>query len=77
MSYAEQRPPPSVRAGREQKAIFAFTGQGAQYKKMGIELLHWSAFRESLERFDASLKQLGCDWSVLGTSSPLSHTKLC
>jgi acyl transferase domain-containing protein len=66
LSQLEQLASPRIRAGRDQGAVFVFTGQGAQYQNMGVELLHWKVFRESLESFDDSLTRLGCTWSVFG-----------
>ena len=43
---------------------YIFTGQGAQYAKMGHKLLLHSIFRQSLEQADRYLATLGCDWSV-------------
>jgi acyl transferase domain-containing protein len=44
---------------------FVFTGQGAQYAKMGQQLLVYPVFRQSLEAAGAYFKSLGSDWSLL------------
>ncbi|KAJ4420806.1 Type I Iterative PKS [Gnomoniopsis sp. IMI 355080] len=44
---------------------FVFTGQGAQYARMGTGLLGYTVFKESLVECDAYLKKLGSKWSVL------------
>lgn len=44
---------------------FVFTGQGAQHAGMGLELLHYPVFRESIAKSDDILASLGCGWSVL------------
>ncbi|KAL8725438.1 MAG: hypothetical protein Q9181_006420 [Wetmoreana brouardii] len=44
---------------------FVFTGQGAEWTGMGMELLRYKAFKESLEFSQASLTDLGCTWSLL------------
>ena len=44
---------------------YLFTGQGAQYNGMGMELLAWPVFRDAIELFDRELMNLGCCWSVL------------
>lgn len=55
---------------------FIFTGQGAQYPGMGIELAqHYRVFRDALDRADAELKRLGGpEWpslyDVLDESNP-------
>lgn len=44
---------------------FIFTGQGAQWARMGVELMAYDAFRCSIEDSDRYLQQeLGCRWSV-------------
>jgi acyl transferase domain-containing protein len=43
-----------------------FTGQGAQWPRMGVELLDWPIFAASLERSQKCLKTLNCDWSLVG-----------
>lgn len=45
---------------------FVFTGQGAQWYGMGQELLVYSAFKGSLLRSQANLRDLKCEWSLLG-----------
>lgn len=44
---------------------FVFTGQGAQYAKMGQQLLVYPVFRQSLEAAGTYFKSLGSDWSLL------------
>lgn len=46
-----------------------FTGQGAQWPRMGHELLSWPVFRASLERSQDILTNLGCTWSLFGMST--------
>ena len=46
---------------------FIFTGQGAQYSGMGIDLLPYPIFENTLRSFDVALRDLGCEWSVFGT----------
>lgn len=42
---------------------FIFTGQGAQWASMGIELLQaYSVFRDSVARSAAFLSSMGCGW---------------
>lgn len=66
-----------VRAATEDISIsFVFTGQGAQYSGMGLELLQYSAFAESLHKSDAIFKTLGSDWSITGKPSAIAETKL-
>ena len=59
----------AVRTVNEDPSIaFIFTGQGAQYVGMGLELLRYSVFEESLQRSDEILASLGCSWSVFSES---------
>ncbi|ROW08771.1 hypothetical protein VPNG_06429 [Cytospora leucostoma] len=46
------------------ETVFVFTGQGAQYRNMGRSLFSYAVFRDTIERFDEELLQLGCTWSV-------------
>lgn len=45
---------------------FVFTGQGAQYAGMGLELLRYTVFAQSLRMSDEIFRSLGCDWSLFG-----------
>ncbi|KAF8241412.1 hypothetical protein K440DRAFT_656775 [Wilcoxina mikolae CBS 423.85] len=48
------------------KLGFVFTGQGAQWSRMGVELNVFGVFRNSLVDSDAYLKSIGCSWSLIG-----------
>lgn len=58
---------------------FVFTGQGAQWWRMGRELLRYSVFRSSLLKSDDIVKELGAEWSLMAefgkdeTSSQLNE----
>ena len=67
----EARPPQAVRTTTRQKVAFIFTGQGAQYAQMGLQLLQYKVFRHSLENADTFFRTLGCDWSLMGMSTML------
>lgn len=45
-----------------------FTGQGAQWPRMGYELLAWPVFRASLDRSQEYLQEMGCEWRIIGKS---------
>uniref|UniRef100_A0A8H7KF07 Ketosynthase family 3 (KS3) domain-containing protein n=1 Tax=Bionectria ochroleuca TaxID=29856 RepID=A0A8H7KF07_BIOOC len=44
--------------------LFVFTGQGAQYRNMGAELLSHPLFEDIISRFDRHLSAFSCSWSV-------------
>ncbi len=58
----------SITRARDHPRIgFVFTGQGAQWPKMGIELMVYPVFRESIQAADEYLKAAcSCSWSVEG-----------
>lgn len=59
--------PPAVRAGHVPPLLhFLFTGQGAQWARMGLDLLQFEPFRLALEQADTYLREeLGCGWSLM------------
>ncbi len=64
-----------TRIAAETGLAFVFTGQGAQWAQMGMGLLHYPVFKQSIESADAYLKTLGCSWSAIcepALSFPLS-----
>jgi acyl transferase domain-containing protein len=58
----------SVRSSRETGIAFIFTGQGAQYAKMGMELLQFPVFQSTLDKASRVFRDLGAEWSLLGKS---------
>ncbi|KAL4862617.1 hypothetical protein BDV12DRAFT_178594 [Aspergillus spectabilis] len=57
---------PVVHAPKAPRVAFVFTGQGAQWAGMGIELCVYEVFGQSLEDADAYIRlELGSEWSVL------------
>lgn len=53
---------------------FVFTGQGAQWARMGVELLDtFPVYLRSLERSRDQLKRLGASWDLIGMGLPLSQ----
>jgi acyl transferase domain-containing protein len=71
---------PSLKAIRQFNDIprlaFVFTGQGAQWWRMGRELLVYPEFVHVLERADAAVKKLGASWSLLGKPTSLTQVAL-
>jgi hypothetical protein len=57
----------SSRISEEPKLAFIFTGQGSQYVEMGMQLMHYKIFKETLQHIDTIYKELGSQWSVFGT----------
>ncbi|KAI0102777.1 thiolase-like protein [Nemania sp. FL0031] len=49
-----------------------FTGQGAQWARMGMELAHYPVFSKSLQLADSYLKELGSSWSTIDELSKTS-----
>lgn len=53
------------RATKQPRIGFVFTGQGAQWPKMGLELMSYTCFRESIEAADQYLRaKCECPWSA-------------
>lgn len=59
--------PQFPRASRTVKVnlAFIFTGQGAQWAQMGIQLLDIPVFRDSVSRSQRILSDLSCPWDLL------------
>ncbi|KAI1150680.1 polyketide synthase [Nemania diffusa] len=54
-----------------------FTGQGAQWARMGMGLVHYPVFQESIQSADAYLKSLGSDWSAIDElSKPSKESRI-
>lgn len=61
---------PLVRTSPTRSIAFVFSGQGAQYEKMGVALLAYHVFRGTLERCDVEFRKLGKEWTLLGSRTP-------
>ncbi|CAG8971039.1 hypothetical protein HYALB_00005277 [Hymenoscyphus albidus] len=44
---------------------FVFTGQGAQWARMGLELQDRPVFKESIAKSAKVLESLGCEWDII------------
>ena len=56
---------PAFRPSTTPRVGFIFTGQGAQWPRMGVELNQYLVFRQSIEKSDEYLSSsLGCTWSA-------------
>jgi zearalenone synthase (highly reducing iterative type I polyketide synthase) len=57
---------PAVRRSPSPRIGFVFTGQGSQWAGMGIDLLEYTVFRESIEQADLYLRDhLKSGWSIV------------
>jgi hypothetical protein len=63
-----------VRSSGESQLCFVFTGQGAQYAKMGLELIDYPVFKNVLTQADRVFQNIGAEWSLFGTVSCLNST---
>lgn len=58
-----------IRAIKNPRIGFVFTGQGAQWARMGQELINtYPVFRRTLVRADEHVRSLGAEWSLIGKS---------
>jgi acyl transferase domain-containing protein len=63
---SDERHTPVIKSSRSPRLGFVFTGQGAQWPRMGVELMVYKVFRNSLEAADKYLREkCGCAWSVM------------
>ena len=64
------------RAAKEGNALWVFTGQGAHWPTMGLELLSHPVFRDSMCQTKELLKQLHCDWDIMEELERLDSKRL-
>lgn len=64
-----------VRVLVEPCLAFVFTGQGAQYAKMGLDLVYYPIFERTLQRIDSYFSQFGCEWSIFGKTVIFESSK--
>ena len=61
------------KAGGLRRLAFIFTGQGAQWPRMGCELFSaYPVFKTTFQAADEHVRCLGAKWSLLGTFSPVA-----
>ncbi|CAN9080485.1 unnamed protein product [Alternaria alternata] len=53
-----------VRSSGEPQLCFVFTGQGAQYAKIGLELIDYPVFKNILTQADRIFQSIGAEWSL-------------
>jgi acyl transferase domain-containing protein len=54
---------------RNARIGYVFTGRGVQFAQMGIGLMIYGTFRESLRRYQMTLGCFGCTWNLTGMFS--------
>lgn len=59
-------PAKPVRSSTDTGLAFVFTGQGAQYVGMGMDLIRYPIFARTLREVDNIYGGLGCEWSIFG-----------
>lgn len=57
---------PAVRCVQTPQLGFIFTGQGAQWARMGSELLAYPIFKRSLRNAEEYFHELGAEWLLIG-----------
>ncbi|KAJ5102441.1 Acyl transferase/acyl hydrolase/lysophospholipase [Penicillium alfredii] len=65
-----------VRSSIEAGLAFVFTGQGAQYLGMGLELIQYPVFTQTLSKINQHFSDLGCAWSVFDELHNPDHINL-
>jgi acyl transferase domain-containing protein len=58
------------RSSSNARLAYVFTGQGSQYVKMGLELIHYPVFKETLQSIQSIYSSFGCDWTIPGMHMP-------
>lgn len=58
---------PKVRCVQNPRLGFIFTGQGAQWARMGSELLAYPTFKRSLRNAEEFFHELGAEWILIGS----------
>jgi acyl transferase domain-containing protein len=64
---------PVTRVSPSLQCSFIFSSEGALWESMGQELMSYDCFRKSMEHSDILLRELGCQFSLLGITHDL-HT---
>ncbi len=54
-----------VRVRAAPKVCYVFTGQGAQWYAMGLELMIYPVFKKSIEDATIYMKSIGAEWSLI------------
>ena len=59
------------RMAHESGVAFIFTGQGAQYADMGMDLLRYPIFQATLAEAQSIFEELGAEWLLFSKYSAL------
>ncbi|KAL4947728.1 hypothetical protein BDW69DRAFT_189927 [Aspergillus filifer] len=65
VSMVNSNPVQAAASAAPGSLAFIFTGQGAQYARMGYGLLALPFFQNRFEQLDRLLEDIGCEWSLL------------
>ncbi|RYO87212.1 hypothetical protein DL762_004340 [Monosporascus cannonballus] len=67
LSTQLSKPVPKIKRSsrRDKNLVFVFTGQGAQWPAMGIQLLSHPVFERSVRASQEYLETHGCEWNAL------------
>ncbi|CAG9952668.1 unnamed protein product [Clonostachys rosea f. rosea IK726] len=69
--------PKPTRSSLPPKLHFVFTGQGAQWATMGLDLMIHPIFRQSLSEAGCYLTSIGCSWSLIAEiEKPAKESRL-
>ncbi|VUC24070.1 unnamed protein product [Clonostachys rosea] len=69
--------PKPTRSSLPPRLHFVFTGQGAQWARMGLDLMIHPTFRQSLEKAGCYLTSIGCSWSLISElEKPAADSRL-
>ena len=63
-------------ADRSPRLAFIFTGQGSQWPTMGLELVSYPDFKQSLETAERHFHRLGASWSLIGMQTSVIEQNL-
>ncbi|KAI1120480.1 hypothetical protein F5Y10DRAFT_289649 [Nemania abortiva] len=65
-----------IRSSSRNALAFVFTGQGAQYVDMGLDLLQYAVFEQTLQDINHIYAELGCGWNLIDEIRRKDHVGL-
>jgi hypothetical protein len=57
------------RSSNQTGIAYVFTGQGTQYAHMGLDLIRYPVYYETLILVNDALAELGCSWNLFSKAS--------